>query len=359
LNKKIFLPLIAALFFNAAICYTQTNKPKNIILLIGDGMGLNAVTSSELYLDNSQFRRFTHTGLVVTTSADTIITDSGAGATALATGERTKNQSISVDVNGKILPTVLEFAKSKGLSTALIATKSITDATPAAFYSHVSERTHQSEIAEMLMQNKVDIIIGGGAKYFLPKNMKGSRKDEKNIIDSLIERGYKYTVTFDELKQTAPKDKVVSLLDNGNLPKANERNYSLGELTELTLKKLKLNKKGFFVMVEGSQIDTWEHTNNFDYTMAELKDFNSAVKIALDFAQKEGNTLVIVVADHETGGLSITGGDFKKPVPSWTTKDHTASMVGVFTFGPGSGLFTGIIDNFQIGRNIFKNLGKK
>lgn len=359
MKRKIFLTFTAALVLNAALCYPQAKKPKNVILLIGDGMGINAVTTSELYLSNSQFRRFTKTGLVITSSADTIITDSGAGATALATGERTKNETISVDVNGKPMPTILEFAKSKGLSTGVIATKSVTDATPAAFYAHSTARSQQSEIAEMLMNRNVDVIVGGGAKYFLPKALKSSRKDEKNIVDSLVARGYKKALTLEEYKQTALKDKVIALLEMGALPKASLRNYTLGELTELTLNKLKINKKGFFLMVEGSQIDSGEHINDFDWTMGELKDFNTAVKTALDFARKDGNTLVIVVADHETGGLSITKGDFKKPFPSWTTKDHTSSMIGVFAYGPGSELYTGILDNFQVGRNIFKNLGKK
>jgi len=359
LKNKVFFLLTAAFLLNAAFCYPQKNKPKNIILLIGDGMGITAVTSSVLYLENSQFRRFPYTGLVVTCSASNLITDSGAGATSYATGNRTKNQSISVDTSGQLLQSVLDFAKGKGLATGLIATNSITDATPAAFYAHVIKRTDQSRIAEYLIEGKVDIAIGGGRNFFLPKNLEGTRKDDKNIIDSLKARGYKTPFTFDELKRISPKEKIVSLLDKGQITKAPDRSFSLGDLAGFTLNKLSLNKKGFFVMIEGSQIDSGEHLNDFNYAFNELKDFNTAIKTALDFAEKDKNTLVIVIADHETGGFSISGGDFKTPVVTWTTKDHSAAMIGVFAYGPGAELFTGIIDNYQIGRKIFSLLGKK
>jgi len=358
LKNKIFSLLAAALLFNAAVCYSQ-QKPKNIILLIGDGMGIGAVSSSVYYLENSQFRRFTHTGLVVTRSADNLITDSGAGATSYATGNRTKNQSVSVDTTGKTLQTVLDYAKLKGKATGLVATNSITDATPAGFYAHVVKRTDQARIAEYLLERKVDLVIGGGKSFFLPKSLGGNRKDEKNVIDSLRALGFNVTFTFDSLKQTNGRDKVIALLDKVELPRAGKRDFSLGDLAEIALKKLSLNKKGFFVMIEGSQIDSGEHINDFDFAFSELKDFNTAVKKALDFAEKDKNTLVVVVADHETGGLSITGGNFKTPVIAWTTKNHSAALIGVFAYGPGAQLFTGVLDNFQVGRNIFKLLGKK
>jgi alkaline phosphatase len=359
LKNKILFFLTAAFILNAAVCYPQQKKPKNIILLIGDGMGITAVTSSVYYLDNSQFRRFPFTGLVVTRSADTLITDSAAGVTAYATGNRTKNQSLSVDTTGKPLPTVLDYAKGKGLSTGVVATNAITDATPGGFYAHVFKRTEQPRIAEYLLEGKVDVAIGGGRNYFLPKSLEGKRKDEKNIVDSLKARGYKVPFTYEELKNISLKERVIGLLDKGQIAKSTERNFTLGDLADFTLKRLSLNKKGFFVMIEGSQIDSYEHLNDFKSTFNELRDFNTAVKTALDFAEKNKNTLVIVIADHETGGLSIPGGDFKTPVVKWTTGDHSAAMIGVFAYGPGSNLFTGIIDNFQIGKLIFKLLGKK
>jgi alkaline phosphatase len=359
LKNRILFFLTAAFILNAAVCYPQQKKPKNIIFLIGDGMGLNAVTSSVYYLDNSQFRRFPFTGLVVTRSANQLITDSGAGVTSYATGNRTKNQSISVDTAGVSLETVLDYARSKGLATGIVATNSITDATPAGFYAHVVKRTDQNRIAEYLLEGKVDIAIGGGQNYFLPKGMGGERKDNKNIIDSLKARGYKVPFSYDDLKNTPINERIISLLDKGPMPKASERSFSLGDLTDFTLRKLNLSKKGFFVMIEGSQIDSYEHLNDFKSAFNELRDFNTAVKKALDFAENDKNTLVVVIADHETGGLSITGGDFNTPVVKWTTGDHSAAMIGVFAYGPGSNLFSGIIDNFQIGRIIFKLMGKK
>lgn len=359
MKNKIFFSFAAALLLNAAVCYSQQAKPKNIILLIGDGMGLNAVTSSVYYLDNNQFRRFPFTGLVITSSVNQLITDSGAGATAYSSAIRTYNLSIGVDTTGKPMQTLLEFAKSINLSTGIIATKAITDATPAAFYAHVTQRSKQTEIAEFLLNKKVDIAIGGGRNYFLPTELKGDRKDNKNIVDSLKARGYKTPFTYEELKQTNSKDKIIALLDKKHFVKAPERSFSLGDLTGILIDRLKLNKNGFFAMVEGSQIDSGEHDNDLPYTIGELRDFNEAVKAALDFAEKDKHTLVVVVADHETGGLSITGGNFKAPVVSWTTKDHTASMIGVFAYGPGANQFSGIIDNFTIGERLFKLLGKK
>ncbi len=321
-------------------------------------MGLNAVTSSVYYLDNSQFRRFPYTGLVVTRSADNLITDSGAGGTSYATGNRTKNQSVSVDTTGKPMLTVLDYAKSKGLATGLVVTNSITDATPAAFYAHVVKRTDQARIAEYLLEDKVDVIIGGGQSFFLPKQLNGSRKDDKNIIDSLKARGYKVVFSYDSLKTIPDKDRVAALMAKVEMPKAKERGFELGDLSSIALHRLSLNKKGFFVMIEGSQIDSYEHVNDFNSAFDEIKDFNTAVKTALDFAEKDKNTLVIVLADHETGGLSITGGNFKAPVVSWTTKVHSAAMIGVFAYGPGAELFTGIKDNYQIGRIMFRLFGK-
>lgn len=343
---------------SAAVCYPQGQKPKNIILLIGDGMGLNAVTVSDFYIENSQFRRFPYTGLVNTRSANQLITDSGAGGSAYSTGERILNRSVGVDTTGKPLLNVLEYAKRRKLETGIVATKAITDATPASFYAHVSQRANLNDVAEFLLKNKVDIVIGGGRGNFLPENLGGERKDNKNLIDSLQKRGYQLPATIEELKNTSLNDRIVALLEKKHLPRADERKYTLGEMTSIALERLSRNKKGFFVMIEGSQIDSWLHLNEYKASVNEIRDFNSAIKAALDFAEKDKNTLVIVIADHETGGLSITGGNFKEPVVKWTTKDHTASLVGVFAYGPSASLFTGLIDNYQIGRIIFKLLGK-
>ncbi len=321
-------------------------------------MGLNAVTVSDFYLENSQFRRFPYTGLVNTRSANQLITDSGAGGSAYSTGERVLNRSVGVDTTGKPLLNVLEFAKSQKLETGIVATKAVTDATPAAFYAHVAQRANLNDVAEFLLKNKVDIVIGGGRSYFLPESLGGERKDNKNLLDSLKAKGYKLPATIDELKSTQVKDRIIALLEKKHLPRGDEREYSLGDLTSIALERLSRNKKGFFAMIEGSQIDSWLHLNEYKASINEIKDFNTAIKAALDFAAKDKNTLVIVIADHETGGLSITGGNFKEPVVKWTTKDHTAALIGVFAYGPSANLFTGIIDNYQIGRIIFKLLGK-
>lgn len=333
----------------------EIDKPKNIIFLIGDGMGLNYVTTSVLTYDNDQFKKFPYTGIVTTCSADKLITDSAAAGTALATGHKTKNGYVGIDPDGNELQNICEFAEIKGMSTGIVVTSHLTDATPSCFIAHIDSRKKYDEIAQQYLLSDVDIVIGGGLMYFVPESMDGIQKDELNLIDKIKEKNYDVFYNFEELSQAKLRNKFYAILSKEGLPPAGERNYTLGQLTSIAIDNLKQDEDGFFLMVEGSQIDWMAHLNDDTLIANELKDFNSAIGVALDFAKSDGKTLVIVTADHETGGMSITGGNLSDKKLSWsyTTKNHTPNIVGVFSYGPSSNKFTGILDNTDIGKIMF------
>lgn len=346
--KIVILLLLFAFNFNA-----QNKKPQNIIFLIGDGMGVNYVAASFFDDENNPYKEFKSIGLSNTESADKLITDSGAGATVLATGFRTINRYISVDSAGNPLKTILEVAKEKGKSVGVISTSSVTHATPAAFYAHIDDRGRESDIAFQLSQTDVDLIIGGGTQFFLPDVLGGSRKDDINVIDLMQSMGWNVFNKFDSIS-ISKSNKVLCLLEKNGLKHASDRNYTLGHLTNAALKNLSKNENGFVLMIEGSQIDWAGHDNLQDYLLSEMKDFNSSISAALDFAKRDGNTLVVVTADHETGAMAILGGDpdGKNLKLAFGSKGHTAGFVPVFSSGPSEELFRGVLENYEIGRNL-------
>ena len=324
-------------------------KVKNIILLIGDGMGFNEVTAARmaafgrgvgLAMDHME-----ETGQNITVSLNgSLITDSAAGATALASGIKTTNGRIGEDADGKPLQTIADIARKQGKSTGVVASCEVTHATPACFGSHVKNRNNYWEIARQLADEPLDIMLGGGYKYFLPgSHPESARDDELDLIARMKKRGA--TVTMDPAEfHTLNLSKVntlVGLFAPGHPAPALERKVSLKEMTKAALDILSRNKKGFFLMVEGSQIDWAGHANDMQYNVSETLDFDEAVGLALEFAESDGETLVIVTADHETGGLSINSADEGKSTVTagWTTGSHTANTVPVFAHGPNSHAF--------------------
>jgi len=355
--RKLFRSMMVVVFLTTAVFCQQNSTPKNIILLIGDGMGLNAVTASILSLENDQFKKFKSVGLSVTCSADKLITDSAAGATALATGYKTNNGKISQSTKGNDLKTLFEFAKGKDLSTGLIATISFTNATPACFYAHNKSRHNEVEIAEQFLNSGTDVAISSGTQFLSTKLFDKIKNDSITFLDSIKNRNYSYFGNYSELQKNDSSNKILALFENYSLPKAPERNYSLGDLTDIALNKLSQNKNGFVLMVEGSLIDKGAEGNDYNYMIGEVKDFNTAINAALDFAEKDGNTLVVVTSDHESGGFAIVGEDKKNIDPRWAVlKSHTAAMVGIFSYGPGSEKFHGIMQNNELGRILINYL---
>ncbi|MCI4667954.1 MAG: alkaline phosphatase [Bacteroidia bacterium] len=333
----------------------RQSKPKNVILLIGDGMGLTQV-SSRYYFGEGEpsFSRFKHIGLSRTSSSRQKITDSAAGATAFASGKKTYNGAVGVDDDTVAIPTIIELASPKGIQTGVIATSSITHATPAAFYAHVYSRNEHEAIAQYLLHSNVDFFAGGGLEYF------NKRRDKLNYLDSLKVMGF----GVDTTGLNPVEGKPAYLLANDGMPKMVEgRGDFLPKATELALSELSNSKEGFFLMVEGSQIDWGGHANDGEYIVTEVQDFDKVLGIALDFAEKDGNTLVVVTADHETGGFSLVAGkrgdipDYRLLDYGFSTGGHSASMVPVFAYGPGSEDFGGIYQNTEIYHKIMKATG--
>lgn len=326
---------------------TQSIKPKNIILLIGDGTGLSQISASQFYNDTvSNYDQFKHIGLIKTSSSNSLITDSAAGATAFASGIKTYNGAIGVDTDTIAQPTILEQLAQKGYATGVIATSSITHATPASFYAHVPYRRMEDDIAIALAESPVQFFAGGGINFFSTEK----RKDQKDILGMLTQKTFQVDTTALPNPQTIldPTKKYGYLLANGGMPKVLEgRGSFLTDATQLGIQHLSQDGDGFFLMVEGSQVDWGGHANDTDFLISELIDFDDAIGAALAFAKSDKETLVIVTADHETGGFSLSSdkGDYNTLKPSFSTGGHTATMVPVFAYGPGSERFQGIYEN--------------
>lgn len=322
--------------------------PQNIIFLIGDGMGIAQITAGMVAKDGPlHLERCTHSGFSKTHSADKLITDSAAGATAFSCGIKTYNGAVGVDVDTNAVKTILEIAEDKGLATGLVATCQMTHATPASFISHQPSRYMGEEIAMDYLKTDVNVVIGGGAKEFT------KRSDSLNLLDSLRDKAYKIVDKQSDLSKV-PSGKLFALLGDSAMPKMSEgRGDFLRTATLTAIGLLDQDPDGFFLMVEGSQIDWGGHAQDYPYIIGEMLDFDDAIGAALDFAEQDGNTLIVVTADHETGGFAVTGGDMDKHTVSGhftaeietCTTDHTAEMVPVFAFGPGADQFMGIMDN--------------
>lgn len=323
---------------------TEVKKPKNIILLIGDGMGLSQVSAAIFYKDGKpNFERFTTIGLIKTSSASEFITDSASGATVFSTGKKTYNGAIGVDKDTIQVQTIVEHLSKRGLATGIVATSSIQHATPASFYAHVKSRSMYEKITEFVPNSGVNFFAGGGLKFF------NKRKDGKDLLVEMETKGYE--VITDKLPESPSDKNQLILLAEDGMPKMSEgRGDFLPNATKLALEKLSKNKKGFFLMVEGSQIDWGGHDNDADYLIQELLDFDKTLGVALDFAKQNGETLVIVTADHETGGFSLSsdGNDYNKIKSTFSTPGHSATMVPVFAEGPGASLFNGIYESHEI-----------
>jgi alkaline phosphatase len=341
-RKKIIAYFIAAsiVFSNCnsgtKVAVEKVKKPLNIILMIGDGMGLAQISAAIVVNGGLNLEFFKDIGFVKTSSSDDYITDSAAGATAYSTGVKTYNGAIGVGPDTMSLQTIIELAESNNLATGLISTCSITHATPASFYAHQKNREMHNEIANDFYGKGVDFIAGTGKPYF---DMEKLKLDQywvhTNQNDSIFDVNKKHFWFFN---------------DSIHPPKYDLRGDWLNYSTSKGIEYLSRQKKGFFLMVEGSQIDWGGHNNDIQYTVNELIDFDKAIKTALDFAIKDGNTLLIITADHETGGLALDGGNLKNKeiIASFSSKHHSGVMVPIFAFGPGSENFKGIMENTDV-----------
>jgi alkaline phosphatase len=238
----------------------------------------------------------------------------------------------------------LELAEQEGLSTGLISTCDITDATPASFIAHQLKRTMHEEIATDFLHTDVDVVIGGGRKYF------EIRQDKLNLLDTLRKKNYAVLGDITSM-ESIHQGKLINLYAVENPIKISEgRGDALLKSTQKAIELLSQNKKGFFTLIEGSQIDWGGHANDAPYAIAEMIDFDKSIGYVLEFARKNKETLVIVTADHETGGLALIGGDMRtgEVKAAFTTKGHTGQMIPVFAYGPGAENFSGIYHNYDL-----------
>jgi alkaline phosphatase len=338
---------------------------KNVVLLIGDGMGGSQIAAGRIHTRGPAGRlaleRLPVTGLVNTWPEGGLVSKSDAAATALATGVKTRNDQVGMSSNAPRARTILEALRDAGYATGLVTTTRITDATPAAFAAHVAQRRMQIEIAEQIAAARVDLLVGGGRSYFLPRSVRGgARGDGRDLLEEMRRRG------------VAVVDNPAGLASATGLPLAaifdaepqvaieDEPAAAIGAMATKAIALLAASGRPFFVMIEEEGIDTKSHANDIEAMAAALERFDEAVGAAVDFAARDGRTLVLVTGDHSTGGPMIDQRSSARELRLiWESGDHTGEPVPVFAYGPRSAAlrFTGVIDNTEIPARIMQAVG--
>lgn len=374
--------------FLAAFCLTSCkNEPqvKNVIYLIGDGMGFGAVTSLLLTEDEpTGFEQAPVIGLHETCSADNYVTDSAAGGTALATGTRTNNGYVGADPDGNQLTSVLRKAQAYGMKTGIVVNTTLTEATPAAFYAGVTSRKKVFDIAKQFTESQVDVAIGGGLDHFV------ARPDSLDLTATLIEKGYDVYLNWETVLNTE-SDRFVGILPLYDLHRREENNgtasaaegqevclaaqmAALNEdvnathlseptvyLEKATVKALEVlsrdNEKGFFLMIESAIIDGYGHNNDGEGMVIEMKEFNCTLRKMIEYVDTHPETLLVVTADHETGGTGVYYNGHKPANEGplrlkFSTSGHTGTVVPVFAYGAGAENFAGVMKNTDIPKKI-------
>ncbi|NNF34185.1 MAG: alkaline phosphatase [Saprospiraceae bacterium] len=330
----------------APVTYSQA-QPDNIILMIGDGMGLAHITAHVLQSGSDLFKDAQNVGLVQTFSADNIVTDSGAGATAMSTGYKALNNSVGQDEKGVHRKTIMETAYEAGMKTGIVTTSSILDATPAAFYAHQDNRYYIDSIARDLMNCKVDIIVGGGKQYFdgtiegSPFNMTDFKKRGRSV-------SHIWDVPINQWDVSGNGRKIYfNGVESAALHSIGTKHLEYA--SKAVLEYLSKQNKQFFLMIEGAQIDWASHAGKSDELFLRMESFENAIRRVLKFIKKNKNTLLLITADHATGGLSIIdGSEHENMKLDFSTNGHTGTMVPIFAYGPGADLFRGVMDNTDI-----------
>ncbi len=328
---------------------TNRNMPaKNVILMIGDGMGMHHTTAAwvanrgELHIFNCPV-----TGIARTWCSDKLITDSAASGTAIATGTKTLYGRVAISPEGKELHSLIDAAQSMGKSTGIVVTSGLNDATPAAFVANNKSRDKAQEIIADYTKSKINFIFGGGAKHFT------NRSDGRDIFKEMKSKGYRVATSWEEGKKL-PKGKSLIVVADDNLPAPSKRKDVLVQATKKALDTLAENKKGFFLMVEGSCIDKAAHRNDLTQVVEETLDFDQSVGVVLAWAAKRPGTLVVVTADHNTGAFAIVGGDKEKGEvkAKFNSGGHDGVSVPVYAYGAGSHKFTGVYENSDLPKKI-------
>lgn len=345
INQRIYYNNNISEIYTPTFASDQKNTPiKNVILLVGDGNGLAQISSATLAnggdLTLTQLKSI---GLLKTQSADDFTTDSAAAGTALATGTKTYNRSIGIGISGKPLTNIIEFLASHDFVSGCITTDKITGATPASFYAHQKDRSDTLEIAEDLIKSKLSLFVGGGSNDF----QNGQLTKHFDILNDISTIG------------KSKKARIGHFISTGSIPSILEgRGNVLAEATKNGMQFLQNKNKPFFLLVEGAKIDSYGHSNEVSGIISEGIDFDQAIAESIKFADKTGNTLVIITADHETSGFSIPQGNLESRMieGDFTTHDHTGTMVPIFAYGPHSQEFQGVYENSELFKKILKVL---
>ncbi|MFC4219211.1 alkaline phosphatase [Flagellimonas marina] len=322
--------------------YKANAAPKNVILMIGDGNGLAQIAAAMIANQGDLTVAGIKTiGLVKTASSDDLITDSAAGATAMATGFKTNNRAIGVDSNGKALTNLVDITSDYGFNTAIVTTDAIYGATPSSFYAHRVERDDTEGLVEDLKQSKLDFFISGG------------QNQERSIKTAFTTQSME---SFDSFQQPT----AIYLGENKVPSVQNGRKDAFPNAVKRALEVLSTNENPFFLMVEAAQIDNGGHSNSTSGIVEEMLYFDQAIAEALQFADAHGNTLVVITADHETSGFGIVGGNSSEGVVQgdFLTMDHTGILVPLFAYGPQSQNFGGVYENTEIFQKIMKAIRK-
>lgn len=326
-------------------------KVKNVILMIGDGMSLMhvytawAANRGKLWLENAQA-----TGLSKTWAVKKLVTDSGSGGTSLATGVKTVYHAVGVDPESKPLTSLVDVAKELGKDAGMAVTCRLWDATPCDFCCHNIDRDKEEELVGDYPTSGVDFVFGGGAQKFT------NRKDGRDIFKELQKKGYHVSRTLDDFFAYDKNSRIFAVPYDKDTPLPDERGDLLARASMKGISLMNQNKNGFFMMIEGSQLDDYGHFNQLDLLMKETLDFDQTVGEVMKWAAKDGETLVVVTADHETGGMTLVNGnkDEGRVECCFSTKDHSGAMVPVYAFGPGAENFTGIFENTDVFKKIKK-----
>ena len=327
-------------------------KLKNVIFMIGDGMGLEQISAAwvcnggHLNLDN-----FTKTGIQRTYCVNRLVTDSAAAGSALATGSKTNYGMIAMSPDSVAVESLAEYAMSKGKRAGAAVTCRVNDATPAVFFSHSPTRKDQEGIVAQMAESGVYFLSGGGIKYWK------DREDGRDITAEIQEKGYSFASTKEEL-MAVEEGPVVALMADYELPFALDRGDILPSSVAKALELLD-NKKGFFLMIEGSMIDDGGHDNKAGHTMEEIFDFDRTIGLVLEWAAKDGETLVVVTGDHATGGMTLLSGSLpeNRIRVNFSTTGHNGILLPVYAWGPHSEDFIGVYENAELSQKI-KNIIK-
>lgn len=324
-------------------------KVKNIIFMIGDGMGLEQLSTAWI-VNNRHLNitdNFPYVGLQWTYSASKLVTDSAAAGTALFTGSKTNNGMLAMSPDGQPLETLPEYARSKGWKTGMSVVCRICDATPAAYAAHHANRDSLYSITSQMVDCGLDFISGGGLKWW------ENRPDGRDLTAEVEAKGYTFVKDLESLK-AVEEGPVIALTAYTELPPALDRGTEHQEAVLKALELLDDNKKGFFLMVEGSCIDDWCHANKVGFAVEEILDFDRTVGAVLEWAAKDGETLVIVTADHSTGAMTLLGGNVEgqSVAVNYANTGHNGVALPVYAWGPGAEKFVGIYENAELSQMI-------